>query len=132
MRELFESSTRKAIAIAVRDSFKCFSDSLECEVIRILKSVLDIGLSRKAAIEFAAVVVDFLKKGDCGKIVIHGPKNLHSLIEECLGEYSSAVCYENADTVEFSTKIFGSVIKTRLESWLSDLKAKIVSQQVSK
>ncbi|AKK20371.1 hypothetical protein G293_03725 [Candidatus Liberibacter africanus PTSAPSY] len=129
LRELFESCTTEAISIAVRDSFKCFSDSLEIEVAQVLKSILDISFSRKAAIEFSRVIIDLLKKGDCGKIVVHCPNSFHSLIEELLGEYSPMVCYEDSDTVEFSSKISGSIITTRLESWSSDVKKHIEIQQ---
>ncbi|WP_200879462.1 hypothetical protein [Candidatus Liberibacter solanacearum] len=122
LRELFESCTSEAISKAIRDSVKCLSNSLEYEVMRILESVLEIGISRKAAIEFSEIIIDFLKKGDCGHIKIQAPKNFHSLIEECLGEYSSMVCYEDSEKVEFSSKICGGVITTRLESWFSDVK----------
>ncbi|WP_333948068.1 hypothetical protein [Candidatus Liberibacter brunswickensis] len=132
LRELLESCTSKAISVAVRDCFKCFSNSLESEAIRILKSILDIGFSNKAAIEFSRIIIDSLKKGHCGKIVIHCPKNFHSLIEELLGDYSPMVCYEDSNTVEFYTKISDSLITTQLESWSSDVKRKIEIQKAFK
>ncbi|MBY7649300.1 MAG: hypothetical protein C4617_02100 [Candidatus Liberibacter europaeus] len=122
LRESFAEHTSEYISVTMKDSVKLLLDSLEHEVGRALGSILDIGISRKAAIELGKFISDVLKKGECGVITIHGPKNLHPLIQQRLAEYSSMVRYEDTDQIEFSTQISGSVITTRLESWSSDIK----------
>ncbi|MBL0848510.1 MAG: hypothetical protein EU981_00155 [Candidatus Liberibacter ctenarytainae] len=121
-RKKFESCTSDFISAAIKDSIKLLSDSFEHELIRILAPFLEVEISRNAARALAACIVDVFKKGECGTIKIHGPKNLHAFIEQYLGEYSPMVLCEDSNQIDFSTEISGGIVSTRLESWLSDVK----------
>ncbi|MBA5724078.1 hypothetical protein [Candidatus Liberibacter sp.] len=122
LRAKFEAYTGEMISIALKDVVKSLSNSLEREVVRILMTVLEVGLARKSAVELAKCVTDFLKKGECDWITVHGSKSLHKLIKKHLGEYSSMVRYKVSDEMELSTEISHCLITTRLESWATDVK----------
>ncbi|AHA27752.1 hypothetical protein lam_385 [Candidatus Liberibacter americanus str. Sao Paulo] len=121
-KELFEVRISEYVSLSFKDSIKLILDPLENYLVCILSTILEKGIARKVAVDLVEFVDDMFKRGECGVITIHCPKNLHSIIQQSLEEYSSMILYKDSESVELSAQISGNVITTRLESLFNDVK----------
>ncbi|AGA64944.1 hypothetical protein B488_09520 [Liberibacter crescens BT-1] len=124
LRELLERRAGEKISVGLKEIIQSLRDFLETKVFKALVPVLEEGLARKAAFEMAEFVLETLKHGECGAIIIHGSEKTYSIIERELEEYSNMVRHivSDSDQVSLSVEISGHVIVSRIDSWAAEIK----------
>lgn len=83
---------------------------------------LDVSLADKAVDELADLIRKAMFDGDIGTITVSGPGEMFEKLKAALGSDAPVLRHVEADDLDLSVDIDGSVLVTRLSAWAASLR----------
>ncbi len=124
--ERLEQSYQQQIAERVSSSLKQIAAELAVhigdEVAACLAPLMQQEIAEKAVADMAVLIQEAILEKDAGPIIVKGPLPLFNILATEMGEDAALLRHVEAEDLDLSVEISGSVLVTRLSAFAASLK----------
>lgn len=122
LRARYEGEAAQAIEAGLNTIAGKLAETISEQTAGVLVPFLEEALADKAVDELASTIRTAMLDGDAGTVTVSGPREMFSKLEAALGPDAPLLRHVEADDLDLSVDIDGSVLVTRLSAWAASLR----------
>ncbi|MGF9562848.1 hypothetical protein [Neorhizobium sp. JUb45] len=122
LRERYETQAAEKIEAGLNTIAARLAAAIGEQTAGALVPFLEESLANKAVDELADLIRKAMFDGDIGTITVSGPGEMYEKLKTALGSDAPVLRHVEADDLDLSVDIDGSVLVTRLSAWAASLR----------
>jgi hypothetical protein len=122
IRNSYEQEAAARIGAGLRQIAAEVAERVGAEVAACLAPVLRDEIAEKAVADMAVLLQEAVLAGEAGPIIVKGPLPLFNILATEMGEDATLLRHVEADDLDLTVEIDGSVLVTRLSAFAASLK----------